>query len=116
MLHDKLMALGKWSGCHQRPDRSLFVQGKQMPVCARCFGAFLGYLSALLTFWYIPMNVGIMAVLCVPMGIDWYIQHLGLYPSTNLRRVITGLLCGYGLNRLHIAIILKIVQQLLAWL
>lgn len=85
-----------------------------MPVCARCFGAFLGYILALLTFWCIPMDFITMTVLCVPMFIDWYIQYIGLCPSTNLRRVISGFFCGYGLNRIHITIIIAVFKQLLA--
>src|SRR5688572_16536441 len=36
--------------CHQRPERSFFVDGHQLPVCARCTGL---YLSAAvgLTAW-----------------------------------------------------------------
>ena len=28
--------------CHQRPDRSFYIDGGQMPVCARCSGLYLG--------------------------------------------------------------------------
>ena len=28
--------------CHQRPERSFHPEGVQMPVCARCFGLYLG--------------------------------------------------------------------------
>ncbi len=28
--------------CHQRPERSFHPEGAQMPVCARCFGLYLG--------------------------------------------------------------------------
>ncbi|MDR1988947.1 MAG: DUF2085 domain-containing protein [Acidobacteriaceae bacterium] len=28
--------------CHQRPERSFFVSGVQMPVCARCAGLYAG--------------------------------------------------------------------------
>ncbi len=28
--------------CHQRPERSFFLWGSQMPVCARCFGIYAG--------------------------------------------------------------------------
>jgi uncharacterized membrane protein len=24
--------------CHQRPERSFFLDGRQVPICARCFG------------------------------------------------------------------------------
>lgn len=28
--------------CHQRPERSFYVAGAQLPVCARCEGVYLG--------------------------------------------------------------------------
>ena len=28
--------------CHQRPERSFFLWGSQMPVCARCIGIYAG--------------------------------------------------------------------------
>ena len=28
--------------CHQRPERSFFIGGQQLPVCARCTGLYLG--------------------------------------------------------------------------
>lgn len=102
MWHRKLMALGRWCGCHQLPERSFFVAGKQMPVCARCFGAFCGCIAALATFWWIPAHPLVLLGLCIPMLLDWFIQYVDLLPSTNRRRYVTGLLCGYGLNRLHL--------------
>src|SRR3954470_13491308 len=28
--------------CHQRPERSFFLRGHQLPVCARCTGLYAG--------------------------------------------------------------------------
>jgi uncharacterized membrane protein len=37
--------------CHQRPDRSFFLQGVQLPVCARCTGIYGG--AALTAMWWV---------------------------------------------------------------
>lgn len=41
---DLLLALADAAGsivCHQLPDRSFFLDGRQLPVCARCTGLYL---------------------------------------------------------------------------
>ncbi|HEC34484.1 MAG TPA: DUF2085 domain-containing protein, partial [Chloroflexi bacterium] len=34
--------------CHRIPSHSFFVGGRQLPLCARCTGTFLGALTGLL--------------------------------------------------------------------
>lgn len=93
-------------GCHQRPDRSFFFKGKQFPLCARCTGVLLGQiLACILIVWYKP-NIYICIAFLIIMFIDWYIQYLKIKESTNIRRFITGLLCGYGLFTIYIYIAL----------
>jgi hypothetical protein len=41
-VHEKvqgiLWRIGIVIHCHQRPERSFFLDGRQVPICARCFG------------------------------------------------------------------------------
>lgn len=91
------MVLGRATGCHQLPERSFFFKGKQFPVCARCTGVFLGEFSALLSIRWFHPPLWIIPLFCAIMLADWGIQALRWKESTNTRRLITGLLCGYAL-------------------
>ena len=42
----KLMEIGSYLGCHQMPERSFFINGYQMPICARCVGV-ISYVNRL---------------------------------------------------------------------
>ena len=87
-------------GCHQRPERSFFVKGYQMPVCARCEGELIGILISLITIWFIRPTFPVLAILTVPMVLDGLIQALTKYESTNWRRLVTGILFGFGAGML----------------
>lgn len=109
----KLMELGEKTGCHQRPDRSFFHRGYQYPVCARCTGVLLGYLLALpmfvlLGFSWLVSGLGILLMLA-----DWLLQAAKMKESTNGRRLVTGILGGYGVMSLQMALI-RIVLRFLA--
>lgn len=90
------MELGTAAGCHQRPERSFFVGGWQMPVCARCTGVFIGQLLALPALLLFVPQVG-AAVLALPLALDGLTQKAGWRTSTNRLRLVTGLLAGFGL-------------------
>jgi uncharacterized membrane protein len=84
--------------CHQIPERSFFIHGKQMPICARCTGLGIGYISALFVF----LLVGILPFFCIlllllPMAIDGVGQLLQKWESTNYRRLLTGVCGGIGI-------------------
>ena len=36
--------------CHQRPERSFYRDGAQLPVCARCLGLYVGGLAGVLAW------------------------------------------------------------------
>lgn len=91
-----LMTVGQISGCHRRPDRSFFFRGRQFPVCARCTGVFIGECISICSFRLIHVPLTLPLLFCACMFLDWFIQYMGWKESTNWRRLITGLLGGYG--------------------
>lgn len=90
-------------GCHCRPDRSFFVGGTQLPLCARCTGELAGILAGLATYGLVHPTPLLAALLLVPLVVDGGVQMLTAYESGNLRRLATGLLFGYGLAVLFLA-------------
>jgi uncharacterized membrane protein len=111
-LWRKFMTLGEHTGCHQLPERSFFINGYQLPVCARCTGVILGYLAALPGIWYNKINSSFSVFGCLIMLTDWGLQALTIRPSTNKRRLITGILGGYGIMTLQLALLKKIIKLL----
>ena len=87
--------------CHQRADRSFFWKGKQFPVCARCTGVHIGYLS-LPVFPILASSFGlaISLALIVPAFLDGLLQAFTTYESQNFLRLLTGILAGIGVMSL----------------
>ena len=80
-------------GCHQIPERSFFICGYQMPICARCTGILIGELVMLFSI-IPPISILHSILLSIPMLIDGSVQKITHYRSTNVRRFITGFLFG----------------------
>ena len=107
-----LMKLGASAGCHQRPDRSFFFHGWQFPVCARCTGVLAGQLAGFPLA--IKKNISALtAVLCCETTmLDWLLQYSGVKKSTNKRRLVTGLLGGFGLAVIYVNIIRFVIKKI----
>jgi uncharacterized membrane protein len=110
----------KWIGyalCHQMPDRSFFAHEHQYPLCARCTGMYLGFVTG--AIWLAvrgrvkaarlpPKPIIVMLVgFIVAMGIDGVNSTISiipgapqLYHTTNVIRLITGTLYGLALSAL----------------
>lgn len=108
----KCMKLGERTGCHQLPERSFFIRGYQMPVCARCTGVITGYLLAVPGFFLLGIHSILSVLGCFSMLTDWGLQALKLKTSTNKRRFITGILGGYGIMTVQLGLIKKILKRL----
>ncbi len=122
LLYSYLTIIPIPRGCHQLPERSLFYQGNQYPICARCTGVALGQLFGIISYLLIflfsvsDLNIKSMlfstAILSVPMGVDWSIQYFFNIISTNKRRFLSGLICGFGFGGLYLSFIVLILTFL----
>lgn len=109
---EELIIIGNHSGCHQLPERSFFYHGKQFPVCARCTGVVIGQIISLLSMLFCRVLNPILSILfLLIMGIDWFLQWIGILHSTNMRRFITGIIGGYGLFHLYMNIIKLLLKK-----
>ncbi len=89
------------SGCHQLPERSFFLFGRQLALCARCTGIHLGFLGAVLLY-PIAAKIGkrrfppiwLFPVALLPIGLDGLTQFIGFRESTNILRLLTGSFLG----------------------
>jgi uncharacterized membrane protein len=97
-----IMRFGKRLGCHQMPERSFFIKGYQFPVCARCTGVAIASIAACILFLRYPLDWIFCIGLCAVMFLDWFVQWKGVKESTNIRRLITGLIGGYGCMTLQL--------------
>jgi uncharacterized membrane protein len=88
-----------WIGdaeCHQLAKRSYFINGNQMPFCARDLGLFIGLVAGFgaVTFYRFKIHPFLALLGFVPIAIDGGIQAITSYESTNPLRLITGLIAG----------------------
>ena len=95
--------------CHREKNRTLKYKSYYFPVCARCTGLYISYISFIIltSFFEFQYNVFMILtsfLLLIPGKIDGLTQLLGLRESNNYLRLITGLLGGIGL-----AILMKIL-------
>lgn len=86
--------------CHQKAERSFFINNNQMPFCSRCTAIWLGIAIGigLMIFYKIQLNEKLLFVIIaglIPIGIDGTGQLFGFWESTNIIRVITGLIIGF---------------------
>ena len=87
--------------CHQRPERSYFIDGHKLAVCSRCTGVYAGFAFTLLLYPLIrslrttttpPRSWLLLAA--VPLGIDFSLTFFGSWENTHTSRLLTGALLG----------------------
>jgi uncharacterized membrane protein len=112
-LWDKARLIG-YALCHQLPDRSFFIHEHQTPLCARCTGMYVGFLTGLVFLIIrrrthaarMPSTSIISALIgfITIMGIDGINSTISvipgapqLYHTTNIHRIVTGSLFGLAM-------------------
>ena len=87
--------------CHQRPERSFFFHGQQLPVCARCTGLYAG--AALAVPAALIAAVGLapsrarrmLIAAALPTAITWTLEFAGVMPFSNVSRFTAALPLGF---------------------
>jgi len=87
--------------CHQRPDRSYFIDGHEFGVCSRCTGIYFGFALTLLAYPLLrslrttttPARKWLLLA-ALPLVIDFSLTFFGLWENTHTSRLVTGLLLG----------------------
>ena len=109
MSFNKFLAIAFMS--HQRADRSIFIRGKKLPLCARCTGILLGYILGIIIAIITGCKYNLyFLLLIIPMIIDGGIQQLYGINSNNWRRLFTGILGGIAIIYIFITIHLCTVK------
>jgi uncharacterized membrane protein len=87
--------------CHQLPERSFYVAGYPLAVCARCAGVYFGYAICLALYPLVrsvrrtdtPRRAWLVAA-SLPCVADFLVNFTGLWYNTHASRALTGALLG----------------------
>lgn len=83
--------------CHRIPKRTFLFKGKMFPICARCTGIHIGYMTfPLFMFNMVALNIWWSILLIIPTYVDALTQAFFNRESTNMMRLVTGLISGIG--------------------
>ena len=87
--------------CHQQPERSFFIAGLPLAVCARCTGLYAGFVLTTLLY---PLFTSLrgsnpperkwLFIAAAPLAIDFGLGFLGIWENTHWSRFLTGALLG----------------------
>lgn len=86
--------------CHQRPERSFFIDGHQMAVCARCAGLYAGAAVAVPLTLIAATSIAssrarkIVLLASLPTAITWSLEFVGVASFSNAIRFAAALPLG----------------------
>jgi uncharacterized membrane protein len=85
--------------CHQIPERSFHLSGRQFGVCSRCTGLYTGFAVAAVMYPLArslkntdtPSRVWLILA-ALPLAIDFALGYFSIWENTHLSRFLTGAL------------------------
>src|SRR5688572_7177807 len=106
--------------CHQLPERSFFLDGRQLPVCARCTGLYLSGAAGFLG-WFVwktarggsrflvPPRTALAIVIAagVPTALSYVTGVIGLWDGSNLTRALLAVPLGASAGAVVAAVATK---------
>ena len=106
--------------CHQRPDRSFFIDGHQFPVCARCTGLYLSGAIGLAGWWAMKLArrwrpaaidprlaVRLLLIAAIPTAISLISGAIGWWDGSNLTRALLAIPLGASAGAIAAAVSTK---------
>jgi uncharacterized membrane protein len=106
--------------CHQRPERSFFVDGHQFPVCARCTGLYLSAVVGLLGWvafkfasrWrplaFDPrLAIRVIAIAALPTAVSFATGVIGVWDGSNITRALLAIPLGASAGAIVAAVATK---------
>ena len=106
--------------CHQRPERSFFLDGHQFPVCARCTGLYLsgalgiaGWLAFKIARQWtsLPFDPALakrmMLISVLPTAVSLATGLLGIWDGSNVTRALLAIPFGASAGAIAAAVATK---------
>lgn len=78
----------------------LFLSRKTISGMRKMYGGVIGEVLGIFLFKVGEISNIIAVVFSLIMFADWFVQYKFHYESNNIRRLITGLLCGYAFGNI----------------
>jgi uncharacterized membrane protein len=95
--------------CHQRPDRCFWIDGRPMPVCARCTGLYVSAAVAAPLAIFLAAGLSVrrarllVALAALPTLLTWGLEYAGLAQPSNLARALAAMPLGFAAAWLVVA-------------
>ena len=106
--------------CHQRPERSFFLDGHQLPVCARCTGLYLsgavglaGWIGLKIARRWRPIAfdprvaVRLIVLAAIPTALSLASGTLGVWDGSNITRALLAIPLGASAGAIVAAVATK---------
>lgn len=100
-IQQMIDSFGKYPLCNFNANHGIFINGFCLPLCARCTGAFIGYIITIFIFLFIVRKIKYNLILhlifisfSIPCIIDGSLQYFWNIESNLFRRLVTGFFLG----------------------